>query len=179
MIIDKKCDYIVFTGGEPLLLGENLGDLIYLIEEEIKCQIGIYKASQLHYGIETNGTLSLLECAIKPYIWKQVSICLSPKYENGNPRYIDSSFYSHCINEKNNFKRVSLKLLLPFYLRYGEEYSALRFDDYYVQPLVVDQTQYTWDSIYRLTCQSVIEDLSKFGTMWRLSVQLNKLLGVK
>jgi len=189
MIIEHKCNYIVFTGGEPLLLRENLGDLIYLIDEEIKSQIGIYKANQLHYGIETNGSLDLAECAIKPYHWKQISICLSPKVNKGNPSYIDSSFYAHCIYEKNNFKRVSLKLLYPFYLLYGKEYTALHFDDHYVQPLVVDveynlfrtveKTHSEWIDYYSLACKQLITDLNKFGSMWKLSIQLQKLLGIK
>lgn len=177
-LFEYQINYIIFTGGEPFFQKENLGDLILIIDNTIKERKDVLFAKKIIYGIETNGSMSLSACRIPVDLWEQISLTISPKLNEGDPRQLHPDFYSFCFIKDHCFKEITLKLLFPYYLKYGKFYSNMIFDYYYVQPLD-DISAFIWIDPYLMRCQEVVNHLNDYNSKWRLSVQLHKLLNVK
>jgi len=89
----KTFNYIVFTGGEPLLQQDELNELIHLLQQHNEDVV---------IEIETNGT-------IKPKLSKGIRYNVSPKLSNSGNEYdkrIDKKVLQHHVMLKSNFKFV-------------------------------------------------------------------------
>lgn len=162
-ILDHGINYIVFTGGEPLLQKE-LPRLIDFIVEFSKSY-----EKEILIGIETNGTQpleSLLEFA------EFISLTVSPKVSEGHPHGLHSDYFSCIGTPVAHWKETSVKLLHPYYLLNGEKYETMGFDYFFVQPIFPLNGSLP-------DFEAVINSLSIFSNKWRLSPQLHKLINVR
>lgn len=155
------CKWIVWTGGEPALQ----------ITDEI---IDYFHQAGYSQAIETNGnkkvSIKLDLITLSPKVAEHV---IASNFKMFTSEYLDSRNTSVCDSD-DDLPEIELK-----YVRHKGQMSlpvpAIRADYYFISPMF-DGLNLNVENLKH--CVSLIEDHADENIVWRLSIQLHKLLRI-
>lgn len=148
-VTDAGLVYVTITGGEPLLW--DLDPLLTVL-----CQ-----NPHMLVGIETNGTQSIQQ--LLPFA-PQIALSISPKVPRESMEIDELSL------QEGGFQSISLKIPYP----YTQDISAQSFSSYPA----------TWRSLHLIqrpgeATEMPLTELLSLPPMWRVGIQLHKMLHLK